>query len=63
MRHRADMRIVCECGRTINVPFGDILKLFSGLPLPIANARSRAKCKRCFARSRVIVSPVPTVGR
>lgn len=21
MRHRADMRIVCECGRTINVPF------------------------------------------
>jgi len=57
--HRADMRIVCQCGRTINVPFADVLKLFGGLPQAI----TRLKCKRCFKRGEVKVSPVPTVRR
>jgi len=31
-RHRADMRIVCQCGRTINIPFANVLKLFGDSP-------------------------------
>lgn len=62
-RHRADMRIQCECGRIINIPFSDVLKAFGGMPIPVAAARARLKCKRCFAKGKVIVSPVPTVRR
>jgi len=62
-RHRADMRIVCQCGRTINVPFANVLKLFGGMPQPIAKATGRLKCKRCFKRGAVTVSPMPTVRR
>ena len=62
-RHRADIRIVCQCGRTINVPFANVLKLFGGLPQTMPQAIARLKCKRCFKRGSVKVSPVPTVRR
>jgi hypothetical protein len=62
-RHRADMRIACECGRIINIPFPDVLARFGGMPISIEEARSRLKCKRCFKRGCAIVSPVPTVSR
>jgi len=61
--HRADMRIACQCGRTINVPFADVLKLFGGIPQKIPQAIARLKCKRCFKRGKVHVSPVPTIRR
>lgn len=61
--HRADMRIACECGRVINVPFADVLKLFGGLPQKMEHAKGRLKCKRCFKRGKATVSPVPTVRR
>lgn len=57
------MRIVCQCGRTINVPFADVLKLFGGLPQAMPRAIERLTCKRCFKRGEVVVSPVPTVRR
>lgn len=61
--HRADMRIVCQCGRTINVPFANVLKLFGGMPQAMPEAAARLKCKRCFQRGKVTVTPVPTVRR
>jgi hypothetical protein len=61
--HRADMRVECECGRIINIPFADVLRLFGGLPQKMYQAKARLKCKRCFKRGAVKVSPVPTVRR
>ena len=62
-RHRADMRIQCECGRIINLPFASVVATFGGMPIPVAKAKARLKCKRCFKKGAVIVSPVPTVQR
>lgn len=62
-RHRADMRIQCECGRIINIPFASVAATFGGMPLRMNDAKARLKCKRCFKRGAVIVSPVPTVRR
>lgn len=61
--NRADMRIVCECGRAINLPFDQILKTFGGIPQRLEQAKARLKCKRCFKRGRVTISPVATVRR
>lgn len=61
--HRADMRIECVCGRIINIPFSNVFAKFGGLPQHIDRAKRRLKCKRCFKRGEVTISPVPTVRR
>jgi hypothetical protein len=61
--HRADMRIECDCGRIINIPFASVLATFGGLPQRMEHAKKRLKCKRCFKKGAVKVSPVPTLRR
>lgn len=61
--HRADMRIACECGRMINVPFANVFAMFGGMSVPIDRAKRRLECKRCFKKGAVTITPVPTVRR
>ncbi|MET3712652.1 hypothetical protein ABIC65_003370 [Sphingomonas trueperi] len=46
---RADMRIVCECGRTINVPADKILSRF-GRDSSVQQAVIRLRCSTCRRR-------------
>lgn len=61
--HRADMRIACECGRIINVPFQNVFAMFGGIPQHVDRAKRRLVCKRCFKKGAATISPVPTVRR
>lgn len=61
--HRADMRISCQCGRVINIPFSNVLAMFGGMPVHVDKAKRRLKCKRCFEKGVATISPVPTVRR
>lgn len=62
-QNRADMRIVCECGRIINIPFQNVFAMFGGIPQHVDKAKRRLVCKRCFKKGVATISPVPTVRR
>lgn len=63
VQNRADMRIECECGRIINIPFANVFAIIGGIPQHLDRAKRRLKCKQCFAKGKVTISPVPTVRR
>lgn len=59
---RADMRIVCACGRTINLPSGQILTRFR-FDGYVSTAVTRLRCKTCRRRGHATAEPVPVVRR
>lgn len=54
---KQDMRIVCDCGRTINLPSANIIKRF-GADGPIGEALIRLRCQTCKRRGHATVTPV-----
>lgn len=59
---RADMRIVCDCGRTINVPADKILSRFRK-DSSIQQAVIRLRCTTCRRRGHATISPIPVLRR
>lgn len=59
---RADMRIVCACGRTINFPAERILERFKG-DGEIASKMSRLRCRGCGRRGHASLSAIPFLSR
>jgi len=59
---RADMRIVCECGRTINVPADRILSRF-GRDSSVQKAAIRLRCSTFQRRGHATISPIPILKR
>ncbi len=59
---RADMRIVCDCGRTINVPADKILSRF-GRDSSVQQAVIRLRCSTCRRRGHATISPIPVLKR
>ncbi len=57
---RTDMRIVCMCGRTINIPSEKIVKRvrFAG---EVSKAVMRLVCTGCRRRGHATITPVPTI--
>ncbi|RYF03556.1 MAG: hypothetical protein EOO77_30880 [Oxalobacteraceae bacterium] len=54
---RADMRIVCACGRTINLPAAKIIERFRS-DGPISLALTRLRCGSCRRRGHATITPV-----
>lgn len=59
---RADMRIVCACGRTINVPAAKIIERFRS-DGSIDRAATRLRCRSCGRRGHATMMPVPILRR
>ncbi|WP_375244175.1 hypothetical protein [Sphingomonas parapaucimobilis] len=59
---RADMRIVCACGRTINLPSEQILKRFRR-DGDVPSSFVRLRCRRCGRRGHATVTSVPILRR
>ncbi|TVV76922.1 hypothetical protein [Sphingomonas solaris] len=59
---RADMLIVCTCGRTINLPSGNIVERFRGEG-SVSTAAIRLVCKGCGRRGHATLTPVPKLRR
>jgi hypothetical protein len=55
---RADMRIVCACGRTINLPAAKIIERFKS-DGPISKALTRLRCGSCRRRGHATITHVP----
>lgn len=58
----ADMRIVCVCGRTINVPAEKIVQRFR-FDGAVAVAVTRLLCRGCRRRGNATITPVPILTR
>ncbi len=54
---REDMRIVCACGRTINLPGGKIVERFK-FDGEILLALTKLRCGSCGRRGHATVTPV-----
>lgn len=61
-KDRADMRIVCACGRTINLPAERILDRFKG-DGEVASKVIRLRCQSCRRRGHASVSSIPALRR
>lgn len=61
-KDRADMRIVCACGRTINLPAARILERFKG-DGDVASKVIRLRCRGCRRRGHASVASVPALRR
>lgn len=59
---RADMRIACVCGRTINLPAATIVSRFKGDGY-VAEKMIRLRCGGCGRRGHASVSAVPVLRR
>lgn len=59
---RADMRIVCACGRTINFPAERILERFKG-DGEVAAKMIRLRCRGCGRRGHASLSAIQTLRR
>jgi hypothetical protein len=59
---RADMRIACACGRTMNMPAATILERFKG-DGDVTSKIIRLRCRGCGRRSHASVSSVPILRR
>ena len=59
---RADMRIACACGRTINFPAERILERFKG-DGKVANKMIRLRCRGCGRRGHASLSAIPALQR
>lgn len=59
---RADMRIVCACGRTINMPAATILERFRK-DGPVATAVIHLRCRGCGRRGYASVTAIPVLRR
>lgn len=59
---RADMRIVCACGRTINFPAERILERFKG-DGEVGAALVRLRCLSCGRRGHAEVSKIQALRR
>ncbi len=59
---KADMRITCVCGRTMNMPAATILERF-GRHGPIRTSIIRLRCRGCRRRGHATVSSVPVLRR
>ncbi|MBS86582.1 hypothetical protein [Sphingobium sp.] len=59
---RADMRIACVCGRSMNMPAGQILERFHG-DGDVASKVIRLRCRGCGRRGHASVSSVPILRR
>lgn len=59
---RADMRIVCACGRTINLPAARIVERFKN-DGEVATNMIRLRCSRCGRRGHASVSSIPILRR
>lgn len=44
------MRISCDCGRVINIPFSNVFGMFGGNAQHVDKAKRRLVCKRCFKK-------------
>ena len=58
----ADMRIVCACSRTMNLPAAKILDRFNG-DGEVATKISRLRCRGCGRRGHASVSAAPILRR
>lgn len=58
----ADMRIICACGRTMNMPAAAILDRFKG-DGPVPSKVIRLRCRGCGRRGHASVSSVPIFRR
>ena len=58
----ADMRVVCACGRTINIPADKILERFAG-DGEVAVKVIRLRCRSCRRRGHASVSSIPILRR
>lgn len=56
------MRIVCACGRTINLPAERILERFKG-DGEVASKVIRLRCRSCRRRGHASVSSIPSLRR
>lgn len=59
---RADLRIVCACGRTMNMPAEEILGRFKR-DGDVATSVIRLRCRGCGRRGHASVSAVPILRR
>jgi len=59
---RADMRIVCACGRTINFPAERILERFKG-DGEVPAKMIRLRCRGCGRRGHASLSAILTLRR
>ena len=59
---RADMLVVCACGRTINLPAGKIVERFR-YDGSVAAAAIRLVCKGCGRRGHATLTAVPKLRR
>ena len=59
---RADMLIVCKCGRTINVPSDKILPRFRYAE-SVTLAAARLRCTSCRRRGHATITPVVVLRR
>ncbi len=59
---RSDMRIVCECGRTINIPADQILARFR-FDGGVLQAVIRLRCTACRRRGHATITPIPILKR
>ncbi|KQN90781.1 hypothetical protein ASE90_16975 [Sphingomonas sp. Leaf67] len=59
---RADMRIVCACGRTMNMPAANILGRFKG-DGEVSSKVIRLRCRGCGRRGHASVSSIPIFRR
>lgn len=59
---RADMRIVCDCGRTINIPSEQILQRFRR-DSDVPSSFVRLRCRRCGRSGHATVTSVPILRR
>jgi len=55
---RSDMRIVCKCGRTINIPSEKIVERFR-FAGEVSKAVARLVCMSCRRRGHATITPVP----
>ncbi len=55
---RADMRIACVCGRTINLPAAKIIERFKS-DGAVSKALTRLRCGSCRRRGHATITPVP----
>jgi len=55
---RSDMRIVCMCGRTINIPSEKIVERFR-FAGEVSKAVMRLVCTGCRRRGHATITPVP----
>lgn len=60
-RHRANFVVTCQCGRTISIPFDQVLPRYHGKEMRLEEARAKLRCKRCFKKGEVVIAPVPTL--